>query len=367
VLGYGGDVIELSRDDARRIAVRAQLLDADIPGDVVEVADQLAAIKIDPTSVIAPAEHTILWSRLGEGYDEVQLSKAVERDRALFEYDGAFRPIDLLPLMLPEMRQLPRRESTKEWLAANARFRAEVLARLEAEGPLTASEIPDTAEVPRAPDGWSGANQTPIMLDILHRMGVVAIAGRQGRHRRYDLAARVFPADVPQFDPEDAQLGLQERRLRAAGIAKQRSPWTPVGTAGEAARVEGSSWTWRVDPQALTWLDADDPGGRAAILNPYDGMLFDRPRLTELFDFTYVLEQFKKKHERVYGYFAHPILLGDRFVGMLDAAVDRERGVLRVSGLHELLPFDPEEAEIVDLEIESLARWLGVAVERIDA
>jgi uncharacterized protein YcaQ len=96
-------------------------------------------------------------------------------------------------------------------------------------------------------------------------------------------------------------------------------------------------------------------------------MLFDRPRLTELFDFTYVLEQFKKKHERVYGYFAHPILLGDRFVGMLDAAVDRERGVLRVSGLHELLPFDPEEAEIVDLEIESLARWLGVAVERIDA
>jgi uncharacterized protein len=134
-----------------------------------------------------------------------------------------------------------------------------------------------------------------------------------------------------------------------------------------AARVAGSSWTWRVDPAALAWLDADDPGGRVAILNPYDGMLFDRPRLTELFDFTYVLEQFKKKHERVYGYFAHPILLGDRFVGMLDAAVDRERGVLRVSGIHELLPFDPEEAEIVDLEIESLARWLGVAVERIDA
>jgi uncharacterized protein YcaQ len=367
VLGYGGRVIELSRDDARRIAVRAQLLDADIPGDVVEVADQLAAIKIDPTAVIAPAEHTILWSRLGEGYDEVQLSKAVEGDRLLFEYDGAFRPIDLLPLMLPEMRQLPRRESTKEWLAANARFRADVLARLEADGPLTASEIPDTAEVPRAPDGWSGSNQTPIMLDILHRMGVVAIAGRQGRHRRYDLAERVFPVGIPELAAEEAERMLQERRLRAAGIAKQRSPWTPVGTAGEAARVAGSSWTWRVDPEALAWLDADDPGGRAAILNPYDGMLFDRPRLTELFDFTYVLEQFKKKHERVYGYFAHPILLGDRFVGMLDAAVDRERGVLRVSGLHELLPFDPEEAEIVDLEIESLARWLGVAVERIDA
>jgi uncharacterized protein YcaQ len=360
-------VIELSRDEARRIAVRAQLLDADQPGDVVEVADQLGAIKIDPTAVIAPAEHTILWSRLGRGYEPVQLSKAVERDRLLFEFDGAFRSIDLLPLLLPEMRATPRRESTKAWLAANARFQAEVIARLRADGPLLASDIPDTAEAPRAPDGWSGSNQTPIMLDILHRMGVVAITGRQGRHRRYDLAERVYPADLPQLDLEEATLLRQARRLRAAGIAKQKSSWTPVGMAGVEARVEGSAWKWRVDPDALATLESDDPGGRVAILSPYDRMLFDRPRLTELFDFTYVLEQFKKKHERTYGYFAHPILLGDRFVGMLDAALDKESNLLRVSGVHELLPFDPEEAEIVDLEIAALADWLGVGHERIDA
>ena len=63
----------------------------------------------------------------------------------------------------------------------------------------------------------------------------------------------------------------------------------------------------------------DDPGGRVAILNPYDGMLFDRPRLAELFGFEYVLEQFKPKAQRVYGYFARPILVGDRFAGLLDA------------------------------------------------
>lgn len=360
-------MIDLSRDDARRLAVRAQLLDAEQPGDVVEVADQLGAIKIDPTAVIAPAEHTILWSRLGRGYEPVQLSKVVERDRLLFEFDGAFRPIDLLPLLLPDMRATPRRESTKQWLAANTAFQKDVLARLTSDGPLRASDIPDTAEVARAPDGWTGSNQTPIMLDILHRMGIVAIAGRDGRYRRYDLAERVYPQDVPQYDLEEATLLLQQRRLRAAGIAKQKSPWTPVGMAGEAATVEGSTWKWRVDPEALAALDADDPGGRVAILNPYDPMLFDRPRLTELFEFTYVLEQFKKKHERKYGFFAHPILLGDRFVGMLDAAVDKERPLLRVSGVHELLPFDPEEAEIVDLEIASLADWLGVAWERIDA
>jgi uncharacterized protein YcaQ len=351
----------LTRDEARRIAVRAQLLDADRPGDVVETADQLGAIKIDPTATIAPAEHTILWSRIGQGYEPVQLSKAVERDRHLFEFDGAFRPIRLLPLMLPAMRAWPRRESTREWIEANARFRDDVLARLRADGPLLAADIPDTAEVMKPPDGWSGTNQTPIMLDVLARQGLVAIAGREGRHKRWDLAERVYPQDLPEYEPADAELLLQQSRLRAAGIAKQKSPWTPVGMAGEAATVEGSSWKWRVDPEALATLD-DDPGGRVAFLNPYDGMLFDRPRLAELFDFEYVLEQFKPKPQRKYGYFAHPILLGDRFVGMLDAEVDRDRGLLKVNAVHELLPFDPEEHGIVRLEIEDLASWLGLGL-----
>ncbi|MFP3670500.1 crosslink repair DNA glycosylase YcaQ family protein, partial [Priestia sp. SIMBA_032] len=87
---------------------------------------------------------------------------------------------------------------------------------------------------------------------------------------------------------------------------------------------EGMRQKWRVDPEALAALE-NDPGGRVAFLSPYDGMLFDRPRLRELFDFDYVLEQFKPKPQRRFGYFAHPILLGDRFVGMLDAEVDRER------------------------------------------
>jgi uncharacterized protein len=82
----------LTSDEARRVIVRAQLLDADRPGDVVEVAEQLGYIKIDPTATIAPAEHTILWSRLGWSYEPGQLKKAVEIDRQLFEFDGAFRP-----------------------------------------------------------------------------------------------------------------------------------------------------------------------------------------------------------------------------------------------------------------------------------
>lgn len=351
----------LTLDQARRIAVGAQLLDANRPGDVVGVAEQLGAIKIDPTATIAPAENTILWSRIGATYEPSQLTKAVEQDHLLFEFDGAFRPMSLLPLMRPAMRRWPQRPKTREWLEANDRFRGEVLARLRADGPLLASDIPDTAQVTRPPDGWYGSNQVVHMLDFLQRQGEVAVVRREGRNRVWDLAERVYPTGMPEYEPDEAERLLNERRLQAAGIAKQKSPWTPVGEAGEPAVIEGSTRKYRVDPQALAALEHDD-GGRVAFLNPYDPMLFDRPRLQELFEFEYVLEQFKPKPQRKYGFFAHPILMGDRFVGMLDAEVDREAEMLVVNAVHEFLPFDPEEHEMVRAEIEALAEWLGVGV-----
>lgn len=355
-------VHRLTRDEARRIAVRAQLLDAERPGDVVEVAEQLGAIKIDPTATIAAAEHTILWSRIGWSYEPGQLSKAVELDRALFEFDGTFRPVSLLPLMLPWMRTRPLRDTTRQWVEANASFRDDVLARLRAEGPLLASDIPDTAAVARdSESGWYGPNQVPVMLEFLARTGQIAVVRRQGRHRVWDIAERVYPADLPEYEPEDAARMLDERRLQAAGIAKQKSPWTRVGEAGEPAEIEGSRRKYRVDPQAIAALN-EDAEARVAILSPYDGMLFDRPRLREIFDFDYILEQYKPKSQRRYGFFAHPILIGDVFMGMLDAEVDRENAVLRVNAVHELIPFEPEEHELVDAEIAALAEWLGVRV-----
>nr|BFF08715.1 hypothetical protein GCM10025699_00180 [Microbacterium flavescens] len=133
--------------------------------------------------------------------------------------------------------------------------------------------------------------------------------------------------------------------------------------AGEPVSVEGSKWRFRVDPAALAALDDTggiDDAGRVAFLNPYDSLLFDRPRLTEVFGFDYVLEQFKPAAQRRYGYFAHPILMGDRFAGMLDAEVDKKNDVLQVNAIHELLPFEAEEHEIVRAELDELAEWLGM-------
>ncbi|GLJ81133.1 DNA glycosylase AlkZ-like family protein [Microbacterium imperiale] len=356
----------LTREQARRIIVRAQLLEADRPGDVVEVAEQLGAIKIDPTAVLAPSEQTIPWTRIGWGYEPGQLTKAVEDDRQLFEYAGSFYPASVLPLMRVRMRSRPLRESAAAWLEANAAFRADVIARLHRDGPLLAADIPDTAAVPAGNEsGWYSDNQVPRMLDLLERLGEVAVVGRVGRLRRWDVAERARGPEPDGPDADEAGALLDERRLQGAGLARQRSSWSGVGMAGEPALVDGSSWKWRVDPRALAGID-DDPGGRVAILSPYDGMLFDRPRLIEAFDFTYKLEQFVPKAQRVYGYFAHPILCGDRFIGLLDAALDKAKENLVVSAVHELVPWESEERDAVDAEIHDLAGWLGVPVRGLD-
>ncbi|RKE63799.1 DNA glycosylase AlkZ-like family protein [Microbacterium sp. AG238] len=356
----------LTREQARRIIVRAQLLEADRPGDVVEVAEQIGAIKIDPTAVIAPSEQAIPWARIGWGYEPGQLTKAVEDDRQLFEYAGSFHPASMLPAMRVRMRLRPVRESTAAWLEANSAFRADVLARLRADGPLLAADIPDTAAVPAGNDsGWYSDNQVPRMLDLLERLGEVAVVGRAGRLRRWDVAERARGAEPDDLTYDEAGAFLDERRLQGAGLARQNSSWSGVGMAGEPAVVEGSTWKWRVDPRAFEAVD-DDPGGRVAILNPYDGMLFDRPRLIEAFDFTYKLEQFVPRAQRVYGYFAHPILCGDRFIGLLDAALDKPKEHLVVAALHELVPWESEEREMVEAEIRDLAEWLGVPVRGLD-
>jgi uncharacterized protein YcaQ len=146
---------------------------------------------------------------------------------------------------------------------------------------------------------------------------------------------------------------------RAKTVAVPVEPWD-VGEAGEPATIEGTVGEWRVDPEAI-----ERPfTGRTALLSPFDRLIHDRARAEELFDFEYVLEMYKPKAQRRWGYFALPILHEDRLVGKLDAAADRKAGKLVVHAIHEDVPFTPEVHEAVQREIEELAAWLGLAVER---
>jgi uncharacterized protein YcaQ len=90
----------------------------------------------------------------------------------------------------------------------------------------------------------------------------------------------------------------------------------------------------------------------------------DRVRAEELFEFEYTLEMYKPAAKRRWGYFALPILHGDRLVGKLDAAADRKASVLRVHAIHEDVPFTRAITAGVQKEVDDLATWLGLEVAR---
>jgi len=127
--------------------------------------------------------------------------------------------------------------------------------------------------------------------------------------------------------------------------------------------VEGVRGQWRVDPAQLGRPFA----GRAALLSPFDRLLADRKRLSELFEFDYILEMYKPAAARMWGYYALPILYGDRLVGKLDARADRKDGVLRVAAVHRDVPFTKTMTAAVDREIEGLARWLDLELVMPDS
>lgn len=353
----------LTPDQARRVAVRAQLLSAERPAGIVETIDALTVVNIEPTAAIAPSADLILWSRVGWPYQPADLVRLVEKDRAVFEWGGFYRAMTDLALLRPEMRRRPDSAQARQWLAANDAFRREVLARLRAEGPLRASDIPDTAQVSWRSSGWTDNRNTMQLLELLVLCGEVAVSSRDAGGRRFDVADRVYPADVPVLTEEQAARERAERRLASLGIARAKGvaqPYEPidVGEIGEEAVVDGVPGAWRVDAGALAVRDDLPP--RTALLSPFDRLVFDRRRLGELFGYEYLLEMYKPAAKRRWGYFALPILHGERLVGKLDARADRKAGLLRVNAVHEDWPFTDEVRDAVAAEIHHLARWLGL-------
>ncbi|MER6947506.1 crosslink repair DNA glycosylase YcaQ family protein [Nonomuraea sp. NPDC000554] len=357
-------VHKLSRVDARRLAVRAQLLDSSRPTGLLDVVRQLTLLQIDPTAAIAPNADLVLWSRLGSAYSPAGLGAALN-DRALLEFRAMIRPSEDLTLYRAAMAEWPGRgqlrswqEAYRAWVQANDACRRDILDRLGRSGPLPSREIPDTCTVPWRSTGWTNNRNVTQLLELMVLRGEVAVAGRLGRDRLWDLATRVYPDD-PIVPSDEARHRRNQRRLRALGIARARGAASPVepvdvGEVGEPAVVEGGKGRWRVD---LTLLDQPF-SGRAALLSPFDRLIHDRKRTLELFDFDYQLEMYKPAAERRWGYFALPILYGDQLVGKLDATADRASGVLRVDAVHQDVTFTETMADAVHREITDLAHWL---------
>ena len=352
----------LTQAQARRIAVRAQLLDAPRPTELVAVVQRLTLLQIDPTAAVAPSADLVAWSRLGSSYRTDQLKHALEQDRTLFELGAMVRPIGDLGLHLAGSANRPSYERTRAWLRNNDRFRRDILDLLSSSGPLSSREIPDTCVVPWPSSGWTNNRNLTVMLEILMMRGEVAIAGRVGRERLWDLAERVYPANVDVPAIEEAERRKNERRLASLGIARPKARKMTiepvhVGEAGEPAVVEGVRGEWRVDPRYLV----GDFAGRTALLSPFDRLVHDRVRAQELFDFEYTLEMYKPAAKRRWGYFALPILHDDRLVGKVDATAEPKTSVLRANAIHQDVRFTRTMTSAVQDELEDLASWLGLS------
>ena len=360
---------ELSKRDARRIAVRAQWLDLPRPPDLLAFVRRATLLQLDPTSAIAPSADLVLWSRLGDRYRRADLMSALEQ-RELIEVDAMLRPAEDLVQFRGRMAQWPVEDwqsGIAVWASDNASFARDILARLEADGPLLSRDLPDSCVRPWRSTGWTNNRNVTQMLEVLVARGQVAVAGRQGKQRLWDLASRIYP-DEPHLPIEQAVRARNERRLRALGLARAKAAQAPmepthVGEVGDEVTVQGVPGTWRADPAQLDRL-GERFRGRAALLSPFDRILHDRKRLAEVFEYEYILEMYKPAASRRWGYYALPVLVGDAFVGKLDATADRKAGALRVNAMHWESEPTATVRSAVDGEIEALASWLELDLVR---
>jgi uncharacterized protein len=217
---------EITKAQARRIAVRAQQL----AGDALPVAEcvrRLGFVQLDPTGVVA-AQHLVLWSRITD-YDSSELDRLLWETRELFQWRAYLWPAEALPALLGIMRHFTSRtdswaRAVVAWLEANKRFRRYTLRELEANGPLLSRQLEDRAEVPWSSSGWTGNRNVSQMLEFLNRTGEVAVVGQRGKQRLWDLAERWYqPVEPLPF--AEAEAWMAERQARALGASYRNGKW----------------------------------------------------------------------------------------------------------------------------------------------
>jgi len=293
---------------------------------------------MDPIATVATPQELVLWSRLGP-YDRAELDRLLWEEKKLFEWNAFIYPIEDLPLIRGRMREpwgrLRWQRWAKQFMKDEAGLRRYVLRELERRGPLLSRELEHQAARADEKHVWWGTRaQLTWMLELLARRGRIAVAGRRGGQRLWDLAERWYP-ETDTVPLREAKRLREEKRRRALGVWREK---------GE----------WRAHPDA-----EDDPVPKqTTLLSPFDRLIHDRARAEALWDFFYRLEMYVPKAKRQHGYYVLPVLHGDRIVGRIDPKFDRRSGVLQVNAIY------PEEGVRfphtgLQRALKSLARFLG--------
>ncbi len=358
---------------ARRLAIVRQGL-AGPPRDpaavdasaVLALARDLGCLQIDPISVVAPSHRLVLWSCLGR-FDAALIEDLRWRERSLFDYwahEASIVLVDDYPIHRWWMRRRgtpawPWRPSYQQWLDANQPLRRRVLRELRRHGPLTARDLSAESPPQDRRSGWGSGHAAQWMLYDLWHKGLVLVAGRAGGGRTWDLAERVLPVWTPRERLSGREVARRsaERALRALGVARpehvrehftrRRHPelertLADLCAEGRILPVEiregQRAWpgSWCVHRDDLALLDRLAAGRwepRTTLLSPFDNLVCDRKRGRQLFGFDFAVEIYKPAAQRRFGYYALPILHGDRLIGRADLAVDRGSGRLEVKAI----------------------------------
>ena len=367
----------LSIEEARRIVLLAQgLRGPRAPGGVPAMLRRLGAVQLDTISVLARSHELVAYARLGAiGRDRVERAYW-GRGSSTFEYwshAACVLPLEDWPAYGVTRRS--RRARGKRWHALEDHDKscAEVLARLRAEGPLTANELGGA----KKGGPWWDWSETKIAAEWLLDIGDLVCRERRGFARVYDLVDRAIPSDLRSQEWSDDQCALRlvTTAGRSLGVATEADLAVYHGLPRPLVRrvlpstslvpvgVEGWPKGAYADPDALGSLGAR-MRGRTVMLSPFDSLLWYRERLERLFGLRHRLEAYTPKAKRIFGYFAMPVLAGTRIVGLVDPARDGDALVAR-----QVTLLDPTACGQVALALAGAAAWVGctrVTVERVE-
>ncbi|MCM2575760.1 winged helix-turn-helix domain-containing protein [Streptomyces meridianus] len=372
-----GPTVELSADDVRRLALRAQgLLGAPDrrgrPQDRVRrVLRGLGAVQLDTISVLARSHELIPYARLG-AVGRPAVEAAYWTDTHSFEYwshAACILPIEEWPHFAFRRRARLARGHRWHVLEDSERSCGAVRDRLKIDGPLTATELGG------AKNGgpWYDWSETKIAVEWLLDTGEVVCTQRRGWKRVYDLAERAVPSELlhDDFDDRECMRRLVAQAGAAMGVATRADLADYHRLKGEQVdsviadtglvpvRVEGWAKPAWADPAAL----ADVPRGRhrTTLLSPFDSLIWDRPRTERIFGFTHRLEAYVPKPKRVHGYFAMPLLTGGRLRGRVDPAREGRTLVARQVSLD-----GPGAVVPMARALREAASWVGCDNVRIE-
>jgi uncharacterized protein len=383
--------MDMSRRDARRIVLAAQGFSRSHPArpskrHLRSLADRLHLFQIDSVNVLTRAHYLPAFARIG-GYDRALLEDDAWgplRQRRMFEYwahEASLLPLDLHPLLRWRMARAERGEIGYQALrrfAVDRRVEADaVLERIAAEGPLAAADFENGA----SRSGWWEWSDVKHALEWLFWSGRITTATRRGSFARlYDLTERVIPQAVmalPTPSAEAAQRATVERSARALGVATasdlrdyfRLKPIEADHAIADLAedgvlvpvRVEG--WSQKA------WMhrDARIPrrARRAALLAPFDPLIWERARTERLFGFRYRIEIYVPQDRRTHGYYVLPFLMDEALVARVDLKADRQAGLLLAHRI-TLEPAAPADTlERLQIELDRMAAWLGLGAVRV--